>query len=111
MPKAASSARTDRADIVIAVAVAALGVAAIYIPAALLAIAPPCLISLMLDDACWGCGITRAAAAFLHADFAAAWRFNRASVVVMPMLLWLYGRHLWLIRQNGRGITESVSPR
>jgi hypothetical protein len=100
MLKAASSARTDTADIVIAMAVAALGAAAICFPAVLLKIAPPCLITLIIDDVCWGCGITRAASAFLRADFAAAWSLNRLSVVVMPMLIGLYARHLWRIWQN-----------
>lgn len=66
-------------------------------PHALLRVAPPCLVTLLLHQSCWGCGMTRAALAFLHGDLAAAWAFNRASLLVLPMLLLLYARHLHMI--------------
>lgn len=97
MPKAASSAGPDSGAIVIALAVAALGAAALAIPDALLRVGPPCLISAIFGELCWGCGITRAALAFLQGDLAAAWGHNRLSVVVMPLLFWLYIRHLRMI--------------
>ena len=102
MLKVASSARTDTAGIAIATALAALGAAAICFPATVLRIAPPCLVSLLLDDVCWGCGMTRAALALARGDIAAAWGFNRMAVVVMPMLAWLYGQHLWAMWMTRR---------
>lgn len=94
MPTASSYARTDMRDIVIAVAVAGLGAAALAMPHTLLQFGPPCLISLVLDAACWGCGMTRAALSFLHGDFVGAWNFNKLSLLVLPLLMALYLRHL-----------------
>jgi hypothetical protein len=96
------SRKPDRADSVIAVAVAALGAAAILAPGVLTLLAPPCLFSLLLDQTCWGCGMTRAALAFLRGDFTAAWQFNRASLLVLPLLLALYARHLLMIWNYAR---------
>ena len=104
MLTAASSARADSVAIAIALAVAALGAAAFAMPDFLLRAGPPCLISAVFGDVCWGCGITRAAIAFLHGDVIAAWGHNKLSVVVLPLLLWLYMRHLrtiWLRRLPG----------
>ncbi|HEY0062687.1 MAG TPA: DUF2752 domain-containing protein [Telluria sp.] len=94
MLKAASS-RSNSVDIGIAVGVALLGAAAIAVPDLLLRVAPPCIISLFLDDACWGCGITRATIALLHGKFAAAWELNKLVFVVLPMLVGLYIKHVW----------------
>ncbi len=97
MLTACRSRKPDRADIVIAVALAALGAAAILMPAALLRVAPSCLFFKLFDQTCWGCGMTHAALAFLRGDLPAAWQFNRASLLVLPMLLALYARHLHMI--------------
>ena len=97
MLTACRSRRPDRADVVIAVALAALGAAALLMPDAVLRVAPPCLFSLLLDETCWGCGMTRAALALLHGDLPAAWQLNKASLLVLPMLLALYTRHLHMI--------------
>jgi hypothetical protein len=96
------SRKPDRADIVIAVALAALGAGAMLAPGLVMRLAPPCLFSLLLDQTCWGCGMTRAALAFLRGDFPAAWHFNRASLLVLPMLLALYARHLLMIWNYAR---------
>jgi hypothetical protein len=93
MPKAASSPN-KRLDIAIALAVALLGLAALAMPQELLRFGPPCLISHLAEGWCPGCGMTRAAIALLHGDLAAAWALNRQSVVVLPMLFWLYCRQL-----------------
>jgi hypothetical protein len=93
----AVSLRSKVADIGIAMAVAALGVAAIVVPDILLHASPSCLISRFLEDQCWGCGMTRASIAFLHFDFATAWGFNKLSVVVLPMLFFLYVQFLYTI--------------
>ncbi len=98
-----SSRRTDRTDVVIAIAVAALGAAALAMPDTVLHLSPPCLISLLLDDVCWGCGITRATLAFVHGNFAVAWAYNKASVVVVPMLIILYIQHLRMLWRRKPG--------
>lgn len=66
-------------------------------PDLVLQLTPPCLITAVLGDVCWGCGITHAALAFLHFDFAGAWAFNKLSFLVLPLLLWLYFRYLHMI--------------
>jgi hypothetical protein len=81
MPTAFRS-RNKRFDIAIALAVALLGLAALAMPQQLLRFGPPCLISHFAEGWCPGCGMTRAAIALLHGDFAVAWAFNRLSVVV-----------------------------
>lgn len=93
MPTAFRS-RNKRLDIAIALAVALLGLAALAMPQALLRFGPPCLISHFLEGWCPGCGMTRAAIALLHGDLAAAWGHNRLSLLVLPVLSWLYCRHL-----------------
>ena len=108
MLTACRSRRPDRADVVIAVALAALGAAALVAPDGLLRVAPPCLFSLLLDVDCWGCGMTRAALALLHGDLAPAWHLNKASLLVLPMLLVLYVRH---VRMIWRGRAEIAAAR
>lgn len=107
MPTAASSARADTPAIVIALAVAALGAAALLAPDVVLKAGPPCLITALFGDVCWGCGITRAALAFLHGDLAAAWGHNRLSLIVMPLLFWIYIQllhRIWLGRASRAAI-------
>ncbi|WP_426100430.1 DUF2752 domain-containing protein [Massilia sp. TSP1-1-2] len=97
MLTASRSRKPDRADIAIALALAGLGAVALVAPQIVLQLAPPCLVTLLLHQSCWGCGITRAALALLQGDVAGAWALNRASLLVLPMLLWLYGRHVRMI--------------
>lgn len=94
MPTAALSRRADRTGVAIAFAVALLGAAALAAPQLLLKLGPPCLVSHLFEGWCPGCGMTRAAIALLHGDIAAAWGHNRLSLLVLPMLLGLYCRHL-----------------
>lgn len=96
MLKAATSANKI-ADIGIALGVALIGAAALVVPDLLIRATPHCLISLLLDDVCWGCGITRATVALLHGKFAIAWGFNKFVFVVLPMLMYLYIKHLHMV--------------
>ena len=43
---------------------------------------------------CWGCGMTRAVASASRGEFGAAWRYNRLSVVVVPILGVLWWRRI-----------------
>ena len=100
MPTASSYAKINKSKLVIAIALALLGAAAVAMPHTVLRLTPPCLVSLLIDDACWGCGITRAALALLRGDLAAAWEFNRLSVIVVPMLLTLYAHQLYCLSRR-----------
>ena len=47
----------------------------------------PCIINLLFGVKCPGCGITHAAVALTHFDFAGAFEYNKLSVTVVPILL------------------------
>ena len=36
----------------------------------------------------------------MYLDFADAWNFNRAVVIVAPLLVWLWARWLWRLAKN-----------
>lgn len=48
-----------------------------------------CLFRNLAGFECPGCGMTRAILCILHGDFAKAWHFNRAVVVVFPLLCYI----------------------
>jgi Protein of unknown function (DUF2752) len=56
-----------------------------------------CLSVLLLDKTCFGCGITRAIQHLIHLDFEAAWRYNKISFIVLPILIVLWAKE---IRKN-----------
>lgn len=43
---------------------------------------------------CWGCGMTRAVASASRGDLGAAWRYNKLSIVVVPILGFLWWRRI-----------------
>lgn len=96
----AVSSRSNISGLVIAIAVALLGVTAIVAPATLMRWAPSCIIFPLLGDVCWGCGMTRATVALLHFNLGAAWGLNKLSFVVVPMLLVFYAKHLLTTWRN-----------
>jgi|688.fasta_scaffold1673178_2 hypothetical protein len=49
-----------------------------------------CLSVLLLDQQCYGCGITRAVQHFIHFDFQAAWNYNKLVVIVAPILFFVW---------------------
>lgn len=53
-----------------------------------------CLFRNLFGIECWGCGMTRALFSVLDLHFMAAWNYNRAVVIVVPMLIILWGREL-----------------
>lgn len=59
---------------------------AIVAPDQVLALSPPCLITVLLDIECWGCGLVRATLALLHGQFFQAWALNPRVYVVLPLL-------------------------
>lgn len=96
----AASSANKVADIGIALGIALIGAAALAVPDLLIRVTPNCLISMFLDDVCWGCGITRATVALLHGEFAVAWGLNKLVFVVLPILLYLYIKHLHMVWRN-----------
>ena len=55
-----------------------------------------CLFHNLTGQGCWGCGMTRALASVAYLDFEAAWGYNRAVVVVAPLLLYIWLK--WILR-------------
>ena len=56
---------------------------------------PMCLSVLLLDEECYGCGMTRACQHLIHLDFAAAYHLNPISIVVFPILCGLLMSDAW----------------
>jgi hypothetical protein len=62
---------------------------------------PRCPFYALTHHYCPGCGATRAVAELLHGHIAAALHFNAAVTLLMPVLLWYFGRMYWTaIREN-----------
>src|ERR1700747_2073509 len=53
---------------------------------------PRCPFYALTQHYCPGCGATRAVAELLHGHVAAALHFNAAVTLLMPVLLWYFGR-------------------
>lgn len=51
-----------------------------------------CLVHNLFGVECWGCGMTRALYSVAHLDFAAAWEYNRAVVVVAPLMAYIWSK-------------------
>lgn len=59
-----------------------------------------CLFRTITGHECPGCGMTRAFVALLHGDVAGAFRHNRMSLIVLPLLAYVTVRWLRLIVQR-----------
>jgi len=49
-----------------------------------------CLSKLIFNRECWGCGSARACMHFIHFDFKQAWNFNKLSIFITPILVFLW---------------------
>ncbi|MBC8052240.1 MAG: DUF2752 domain-containing protein [Sphingobacteriaceae bacterium] len=54
-----------------------------------------CLFTLLTDIECYGCGLTRACMHLIHLDFKGAADFNAISLIVFPILCWLYAQEFF----------------
>jgi hypothetical protein len=63
---------------------------------------PACPIYAYTHILCPGCGATRALAALLRGNLAAAWQYNPLFVSVLPLLLIAAVRMYWSALANGR---------
>ena len=55
-----------------------------------------CLIKRCFGVECWGCGTTRAVFSLLYGKVAQAWEYNRLIIIVFPLLLWLWGKEIFM---------------
>ena len=51
-----------------------------------------CLSVLLIDTECYACGMTRAVHRLIHFDFLAAYELNKLSIIVFPLLIFVYVR-------------------
>ena len=92
MPTDSRSSKSERAvRTAILIAVPLVGA---LVPMSLFERAPKVCILRRLGIPCWGCGMTCAIASALRGDFRGAWRHNRRSVIVVPLLAYLWVRAL-----------------
>jgi hypothetical protein len=63
---------------------------------------PRCPFYVLTHHYCPGCGATRAVAELLHGHVAAALHFNAALTLLMPVLLWYFGRMYWTAVREDR---------
>ncbi len=95
MPADNHSSRRSDSSVALRVAVlAALPVIIGLIPMSLFERMPKVCLLRRLGIPCWGCGMTRAVASASRANFRAAWRYNRLSAIVVPMLAFLWARRI-----------------
>jgi hypothetical protein len=51
-----------------------------------------CLFRNLTGHECYGCGMTRAVFSAIHLRFTDAFRFNRLSLVVLPLLIYIWAK-------------------
>jgi hypothetical protein len=51
-----------------------------------------CLSVVLLNKTCYGCGITRAIQHLLHFELSKALAYNKLSVIVLPLLIFVWGQ-------------------
>ena len=61
----------------------------------------PCLFHVVTGLDCPSCGVTRMCMALLRLDFAAAYRYNAAILVLSPLGLAVAARQAWLYVKTG----------
>jgi hypothetical protein len=63
---------------------------------------PRCPFYVLTHHYCPGCGATRAVAELLHGHLASAWHFNAAVTLLIPVLLWYFGKMYWTAAREDR---------
>jgi len=58
-----------------------------------------CVSVLLFDQECHGCGITRGVQHLLHLDFLTAYEFNKLSLIILPLLIYLWFNELRRIKK------------
>ena len=58
-----------------------------------------CVSVLLFNQECVGCGITRGIQHLLHLDFLTAYEFNKLSLIVLPLLMYLWFNELKRIKK------------
>jgi hypothetical protein len=51
-----------------------------------------CISMVLLNKTCYGCGITRAIQHLLHFELSTALAYNKLSVIILPVLIFIWGQ-------------------
>ena len=62
----------------------------------------PCIFNSLTGLRCPGCGVTRMCMSILRLDFASAFHYNQAIFCLLPVLLFIFGRLVYLYVKYGR---------
>jgi hypothetical protein len=62
-----------------------------------------CIFKNITGYECYGCGMTRAIVSAIHFHFTDAYHFNNLYVIVLPLLVFIWGKTLFQI-WSGKGI-------
>jgi hypothetical protein len=54
-----------------------------------------CLSRVFFDLECLGCGMGRGTMHLIHGEFSEAWGYNKMTFVVLPLLVYLWGKQLY----------------
>lgn len=65
-----------------------------------------CLSVLLLNKECFGCGMTRGIQHLIHFDFLKAYEFNKLSLIVLPLLAYLWFNELIRIKKMINNLPE-----
>lgn len=58
-----------------------------------------CVSVVLFDQECPGCGMTRGVQHLLHLDFMTAYEFNKLSIIVLPLLLFLWFKETYRVKK------------
>ena len=94
MPRDSHFSRSDSSSALRIAALAAIPVFLGTIPMSLFERMPRVCLLRRMGIPCWGCGMTRAIASASRANFRSAWRYNKLSAIVVPMLAFLWARRI-----------------
>jgi len=111
MPKVnRSSKSSDPLNALGIAALAAIPIVAGLVPISFLERMPAVCLLRRMGIPCWGCGMTRAVASAARGDLRRAWKYNKLSPIVVPILAWLWWRQVSLsfraaetVEESGRG--------
>ncbi len=59
-----------------------------------------CLSKLLANVECYACGLTRGIMHFIHFDFSAAWSYNKLTFIVVPLLIPLWFKSIYELREK-----------
>jgi drug/metabolite transporter (DMT)-like permease len=59
-----------------------------------------CLSVVFFDLKCYGCGMTRAIQHLIHLDFKEAFEYNKLSIIVFPLLVFMISKEFYAFVRN-----------